>query len=170
MCDLLDELGLDNKLCHPLKTKAIASARIKTDKIDSKILAHLSRMDFIPEAHKADRETRHLRELLRFRASMVRMRASVKNRVHSLLAKLNVKHSYSDLFGKEGTRFLRELTLPSVYREALDGYMKIIGALSAEVKKAEKRVSGEYKGSPEAQLFPPSRERDPSWPSPSPRR
>ena len=153
MCDLLDELGLDNKLCHPLKTKAIASARIKTDKIDSKILAHLCRMDFIPEAHKADRETRHLRELLRFRASMVRMRASVKNRVHSLLAKLNVKHSYSDLFGKEGTRFLRELTLPSVYREALDGYMKIIGALSAEVKKAEKRVSGEYKGSPEAQLL-----------------
>ena len=31
MCDLLDELGLDNKLCHPMKTKAIASARIKMD-------------------------------------------------------------------------------------------------------------------------------------------
>ncbi|MFH1150341.1 MAG: transposase [Actinomycetota bacterium] len=53
MCDLLDGLGLDNKLCHPLKTRAIASAKIKTDKIDSGILAHLSRLDFIPEAHKA---------------------------------------------------------------------------------------------------------------------
>ncbi len=61
MCDLLDEMGIDNRLCYPLKTKAIASARIKTDKLDSRILAHLSRMDFVPEAYKPDMETRHLK-------------------------------------------------------------------------------------------------------------
>ena len=35
MTDLLDDYGFQNMLCHPLKTKAIASARIKTDKLDS---------------------------------------------------------------------------------------------------------------------------------------
>ena len=36
--DLLEENGIEPKLSHPLKTRAIASARIKNDKIDSKIL------------------------------------------------------------------------------------------------------------------------------------
>jgi len=39
MCDLLDDYAIENVLCHPLKTKAIAQARIKTDKLDSEILA-----------------------------------------------------------------------------------------------------------------------------------
>jgi len=43
--DLLEEHGMEVKLSHPLKTKAIASAKIKNDKIDSKVLAHLLRSD-----------------------------------------------------------------------------------------------------------------------------
>ncbi len=50
MCDLLDEHGIENILCHPLKTKAEASARIKTDRLDSAILSQLLRTGFIPEA------------------------------------------------------------------------------------------------------------------------
>jgi len=39
------------KLAHPLKMKAIADAKVKTDKIDVTILAHLLRADLIPEAY-----------------------------------------------------------------------------------------------------------------------
>jgi transposase len=39
--DLLEQQGCRLQMAHPLKTKAIASARIKTDKIDSELLAHL---------------------------------------------------------------------------------------------------------------------------------
>jgi transposase len=35
LCDRLDGLGIENRLCHPLKTRAIASARIKTDTCES---------------------------------------------------------------------------------------------------------------------------------------
>src|SRR3990167_7002327 len=38
------------KVAHPAKVKAIASARIKTDKIDARILAQLLRADLIPES------------------------------------------------------------------------------------------------------------------------
>jgi transposase len=51
MYDMLEEAFDEVKLAHPLKTKAIASARIKTDKIDARILAHLLRSDLIPEAY-----------------------------------------------------------------------------------------------------------------------
>jgi transposase len=33
--DRLEETGYDVKLTHPLKAKAIAQAKVKTDKIDS---------------------------------------------------------------------------------------------------------------------------------------
>ena len=61
-------------LAHPLKTKAIASARIKTDKIDATTLAHLLRADLVPAAYIPPRAVRDTRELLRYRASLVRLR------------------------------------------------------------------------------------------------
>ena len=78
LCDQLDELGIQNKLCHPLKTKAIASARIKTDKIDSRTLADLSRADLIAESYKPDMKTRYLRELMRGRSFMVNLRTGLE--------------------------------------------------------------------------------------------
>mgnify|MGYP000359588282 CR=1 FL=1 len=50
MVDLMKEFGVDIRIAHPAQVKAIAKAKIKTDKRDSRILAHLLRMDFIPEA------------------------------------------------------------------------------------------------------------------------
>lgn len=58
MANLLDDYGIENILCHQLKNKAIASARIKTDKLDSAVLSQLLRADFIPEADKPDRKTK----------------------------------------------------------------------------------------------------------------
>jgi transposase len=51
LCDLLEEIEVPVRLAHPLKTKAIASARIKTDKLDAATLAHLLRADLVPRAH-----------------------------------------------------------------------------------------------------------------------
>jgi transposase len=65
----------------------ITAARVKTDAIDAKTLAHLLRAGFLPEAYIAPRELRDLRELLRHRATLTRMRSAVKNRVHAILAK-----------------------------------------------------------------------------------
>ena len=36
--DILDDIGCDVSLSHPLKTRLIAESKIKTDKIDAKIL------------------------------------------------------------------------------------------------------------------------------------
>jgi len=153
MCDLLDDMEIDNVLCHPLKVKAIASARIKTDRIDSGILAQLLRMDFLPESYKPDLDTRHLRELLRYRASLVRLRTSTKNRVHALLARLNIRHGFSDLFGKAGSSFLRELQLAPVYRRALDGNLSLLEALGSLIKDAEEGLTPFYQQSADARLL-----------------
>jgi hypothetical protein len=58
--DLVEEI----QMAHSLKTKAIASAKIKTDRIDDGILAHLGMADLVPQAYIPPRELRDLREIL----------------------------------------------------------------------------------------------------------
>jgi len=65
--------------------KAIASAKIKNDKVDARILAYILRGDLVAESYVPPKEVRDLRALVRHRASLVRMKTVVKNRVHALL-------------------------------------------------------------------------------------
>lgn len=95
----------DIVLAHPLKTRAIASARIKTDKIDSKILTHLLRTDLVPTAYIPDREIRDIREVLRYRASLVMNQTMLKNKIHAILAKNGIQFPFSDLSSKKGQEF-----------------------------------------------------------------
>ncbi len=55
--DWLDDICDDVVLAHPLKVKAIADAKIKTDKIDATVLAHLLRADLVPEEAGPDHQT-----------------------------------------------------------------------------------------------------------------
>jgi transposase len=68
-------------LAHPSKVRAIAEARIKTDKIDSEILAHLLRADLIPQAYAPSKEVRAVKRVLRHRLFLVQLRTMVKNRI-----------------------------------------------------------------------------------------
>jgi len=64
--DALVLTGAAVKLAHPARIKAIASAKVKTDKIDARILTHLLRADLIPEAWAPPAQVRELRDLVRF--------------------------------------------------------------------------------------------------------
>src|SRR5215216_3870000 len=87
LADVLEEAGYELHLAHPLRTKAIAAARVKTDAVDARTLAHLLRTDLLPEAYIAPRELRELRDLLRHRVALTRIRSALKQRVGAILAK-----------------------------------------------------------------------------------
>jgi transposase len=150
LADLLEDAGFDVHLAHPLRTRAIAAARVKTDAIDAKTLAHLLRTGMLPEAYIAPPELRDLRELLRHRATLTALRTSVKNRVHALLARQGILPEHADLFGKAGREYLATLELPDGPRTRLDSLLSLIGdfdremiATTAEIDtraKADERV------------------------------
>ena len=71
---------------NPLATKAIAQAKVKTDKVDAHVLAQLLRCDFLPEVWQPDEATRQLRELTGRRSALVGQRTMMRNRIHSVLA------------------------------------------------------------------------------------
>ena len=148
--DALEDHALEVVLAHPLKTRAIASARIKTDRIDSATLAHLLRTDLVPRSYLAPQSLRETREVLRFRVQLVRLRTAVKNRVHALLAMRGLSSPVSDLFGRAGRRWLAELELPAVPRRAINGYLAILETMNVQIRGVESEIRRRVRESPEA--------------------
>jgi transposase len=136
--DHLEGEGFDVKLSHPLKT--IAYAKVKTDKVDSATLAHLLRSNLLPLSYVPEKPVRLNRELLRYRASLVKIQTGVKNKIHTLLAKNNIAHDYTDLFGKAGMTFLHSLSLQENYKIALEGYLTVLDTVRGEIKHASTKV------------------------------
>ncbi len=87
--DLLSSMNIPLVLAHAKYVKAIAYAKVKTDKVDSHTLAQLLRLNFIPAAHKISAENRLLRDALRARLKIVQRHTSVTNSMQLLLAKYN---------------------------------------------------------------------------------
>ena len=149
--DLLQDLGLTVNLVHPKKTRIIAESTIKTDKIDASVLAHLDRCQFLPKAFIPDLQSRSLRELLRYHLSLVKFRTATKNKIHALLAKLNIHHPFSDLFGKAGLEFLNNLALPDIFRLELNGYCNLLDHLKESINAVSLVIKNSCIASPMAQ-------------------
>jgi transposase len=133
LAELLTDAGYDVHLAHPLRTRAIAAARVKTDAVDARTLAHLLRTGLLPEAYIAPPELRDQRDLLRHRATLVHLRTSIKNRVHALLARQGILPEHTDLFRKAGREFLAVLELPDGPRRRLDSLIALIGDFDREI-------------------------------------
>ena len=98
LVELLEDYGFDPHLVHPLRCKAIASARLKNDKVRrGDPGAVLLRADLLPEAWIAPPAVRQLRALLRHRAGLVRLGTQRQNRIHAVAA----DHGY-DRTGSSG--------------------------------------------------------------------
>jgi len=121
--DLLSAKGIKVLISNPIKTKPIASARIKNDKKDSHMLAQLLIADLIAPVYVNSLEIRKLKELLRHRARLGRDIARMKNRIHHLLLKSNLQVPYSDLFGKRGLNYLNQINLPDYHQPQLQSYL-----------------------------------------------
>lgn len=156
--DLLEEKDIETTLAHPLKTKAIASAKIKTDSIDAETLAQLLRTNLVPESYVATQKERELRDLLRYRWSLVRERTLLKNKIHSILAKFNLGLDFegTDLFGKKGREYLTNNALPNLkplYQEIVQEYLSLIDEYKKRIKRADVQIKEEAEVDHQTQLL-----------------
>ncbi len=83
--DVLRPFAIDLQVGHPLRLKAISSAKHKSDRRDAETLADLLRADLFPQCHVASPLVRELRRLLRYRNFLVRQAVKMKNRTTGLL-------------------------------------------------------------------------------------
>jgi transposase len=128
---------------NPQKTRAIAEAKVKTDKVDAEILAQLLAADYLPGVWGADEDTQARRRQVARRAHLVRQRTRLKNQVQAILHRnLIPRCPAADLFGLKGRRWLAEQELPADERRAaeallrqLDFHAQELGLIDAELAR-----------------------------------
>jgi len=152
LVDLLEELELEPHLVHPSRCKAIASARLKNDKVDAATLAQLLRADLLPEAWIAPQQVRDLRALLRHRASLVRLSTSCKNRIHAVLADRGIP-DHSSLWTGPGRAWLADLELPATPRGIIQDCCGLLDALATPIARLEREITTLAKPDPRVQAL-----------------
>ena len=108
--DMLEENEIDTKLANTYKTRIIAEAKIKSDKLDARILSDLLRTDLIYESYVPNKEDRDRRSLVRHRITLSRTKTKLVNKVHSILDKYDYQTNLTDIFSKSGIEWLRSLS------------------------------------------------------------
>jgi transposase len=147
LAGLLEDYGFDAHLVHPLRCKAIASARLKNDKVDAAILAQLLRADLLPEAWLAPPQVRQLRALLRHWASLVRLGTQLRNRIHAVAADHGYDRSASYWTGP-GRGWLAGLDLPAASREIITDCLAVIDGLAPLTDRIDGELHARAKADP----------------------
>lgn len=99
--DLLKPYAQKLVVAHPARVKAISTAKKKCDSIDASTLADLLRADLVPEVWMAPPEIRQLRELMRYRTTMVQMATKMKNKISGLVMMNGIEYDARKLHRKK---------------------------------------------------------------------
>jgi transposase len=148
--DWLEQMLGETVLANPLKVKAIAEAKIKTDKIDGNVLSDLLRADLLPTAHVPSPKARTMRLALRERMFFVRLRTMAKNRVYTAFDRYPEQRrqlkSQTDLFGKEGRKQLKAIKVSEIDRILIDRELGLIDDLNGYIKESENTIKQYSRG------------------------
>jgi transposase len=153
LVQLLEDYGFDPHLVHPSRCKAIASARLKNDKVDAAILAQLLRADLLPEAWIAPPRVRQLRALLRHRVALVRLRTLLRNRIHAIVAEHGHDRPRGGYWTGPGLAWLASLELPAVSREMVEDDLGLIGALQDRIDRLDWEIHQRARGDPRVKVL-----------------
>lgn len=127
---------------NPVKTRAIAEAKIKTDKVDAAILAELLAANFLPAVWMPDAETAALRRQVQRRGHIVRQRTRLKNQVQAILHRnLVVRCPAADLFGNKGRAWLAEQDLPPDEQAAASALLRQLDFHADELALIDKDLA-----------------------------
>jgi transposase len=137
---------------NPLRTKAIASAKIKTDKVDAEVLAHLLRLDYLPTVWQPDAPTREARALASRRGALTRQSITLKNRIQSVLHQKLIA-SPARLFGKSGRAWLATVELPTLARAEVDTLLHLLDTLAVEQQALQAQIDASAVASEDMQLL-----------------
>jgi len=135
---------------NPAKTRAIAEAKIKTDKVDAAILAGLLAADYLPPVWLPDADTAALRRQVLRRAHLVRQRTRLKNQVQAILHRNLIERCpAADLFGIKGRAWLAEQLLPPDEQAAAAALLRQLDFHAEELRLIDTELGKVALGRPE---------------------
>jgi transposase len=138
--NVLEDQGMELALANPQRIKAIPGR--KSDVRDSEWIADLMRYGLIAPSYVPNRDQRELREMTRYRTSLVGDRAREVNRLEKVLEGANIKLGtvLTDITGKSGIAILRAIAAGV---EDPDGLSQLtVGPVKASREQFSRALTG----------------------------
>jgi len=137
-------------VANPRLVRAIAYARVKTDKVDAATLARLHAAGFLPEVWVADEDTYNRRRQSAERSGVLAQVVRIKGRMKAILHANLIPPYKGHLFGKAGQRWLDALPLPPEERGMLQRLMVELERVSHQLAEIDKVVAQQALDDPRA--------------------
>jgi transposase len=139
---ILGRHGIRVVVANTRKLKSFTDAKAKTDRLDARKLAKLQISGLLEGVWVPDERTRTLRRLTNRRERIVRARTRAKNEAHGVLSRnLCERPPVTDAFGKAGREWLAGLELPVDERLTLDGCLRQVDLLDAEIFALDREIA-----------------------------
>jgi transposase len=136
--DRLAAVGWRVEVAHAGKVRDIAPLACKTDKVDARVLAELCRRDLVPALWVPPLEERALREQLRRRMHLVRLRASAMNRIFGLLTQWGLRVSLARLRAADAMELLADRGVDATWRRSIAEALAVIELLDERIAPLER--------------------------------
>lgn len=122
------------------QVKAIAHAKVKTDKVDAEVLARLLKADFLPEVQMPDEKTWAYRQLVSHLRLLSKERTAVKNSIWGVLNRALIKPKYADIFTQKGMLWLEEVQLTPLLRLQMNNLLLMLETIAVAVREGEESL------------------------------
>jgi transposase len=149
LVDGLLDAGYCVHLANTAAIKQYEGLKFSNDHVDARFLAHLLRLDILPEGYIYPKEDRALRDLLRKRAQLVRQKVDQMLSIGSQFARYT-GHALS----AKGMRNLSEAEIESRFANAnvalaLTSNLHMLRCVEAQIRCVERAVLAQMKAKPE---------------------
>ncbi len=151
--DQLQAGGWTVLIADARKAKAVGSLAAKTDKLDARVLAELARRDLVPQVHVPTFADRELKERLRRRMHMVRLRTAAINRAHGVLSQFGVTLAFKRLRDPDAEEFLIARGIPEVWRRSIAESVAIVAMLNQRLIPLEQELGPLARTDPRVELL-----------------
>ena len=154
--DTLEPTEVSFHLAHASGVEAIARSDVKTDEIDARMLARLLSVGLVPEVYAKPEEQRDMVRRVRHRKQLVRDRTKLVNRIHGHLHAQGLEIGRERLLRAEGRRWLEGEAwawLSGEQKRVVKSYLRLIDAVTEEIREADKGIRAEARENPAALLL-----------------
>jgi transposase len=151
--DELVACGWQVEVADARKVKTVAPLAAKTDRVDARLLAELCRRELVPALWLPSLDERALRERLRRRMHLVRLRTSAKGRIFGLQTQWGVRVSLARLRKPDGLTLLERAGIPAVWRRSISECVSVIDFLDARLEPLERELKPFAHADPRAALL-----------------
>jgi transposase len=151
--DRLQAAGWQVEVADARKVKGLAPLACKTDKVDARVLAELCRRDLVPAVWLPSLDDRALRERLKRRMHLVRMRTMARNRIHGVLTQWGLKLPVARVRQPDGLALLEARGVPEVWRRSVAQALAVIDWLDERLAPLERELRPLVRADPRVALL-----------------